>query len=196
MFLSFLFFFGKCLLASIFSLSEKGKIPERSSLTLSDTVPVSDVVVFVAVAVAVASLLWSMTILESVKLLSTLTFSCCAGTEKEKSVDAAVAGAAGAGAGGGVAGAAGFGADEDVAPNLARPGTGDGEDAAKGEDLEESSGPGSVAEAAAESLFLCWKLAARSLSRWVFLGDFFFGIEVFLGCEFRRHLGFSCLSSG
>ena len=132
--------------------------------------------------------------LKSVELLSTLKFSCCAGTEKEK-LDAAAIGAAGAGAGGV---AAGVGADEDVAPNLVRcsSGAGDGEDAAKGEGLEESPGPGSVAEAAAESLFLCWKLAARSLSRLVFLGDFFFGIEVFLGRGFRRHLGFSYLSLG
>ena len=93
---------------------------------------------------------------------------------------------------------AGVGAVEDVTSNLVccAVGAGDGEDAAEGEDLEESSGPGAVAEAAAESLFLCWKLAARSLSRWVFLGDFFFGIEVFLGRGFRRHLGFSYLSLG
>ena len=37
--------------------------------------------------------------LESVELLSTLKFSCCAGTEKENLADAAVNGAAGAGAG-------------------------------------------------------------------------------------------------
>ena len=79
--------------------------------------------------------------------------------------------------------AAGVGADEDVAPGVVRraAGAGDGEDAAEGEDLEESSGPGSVAEAAAESLFLCWKFAASSLSRWVFLGDLFFGNKVFFG---------------
>ena len=118
-------------------------------------------------------------------------------------MDAAVNGAAGAGAGAGgetagAAGAAGVGADKDVAPNLVRcaSGAGDGEDATKGEGLEESSDPGSVAEAAAESLFLCWKFAARSLSRWVFLGDLFFGNKVFFGRGFRRHLGFSCLLLG
>ena len=101
-----------------------------------------------------------------------------------------------------IVGAAGVGADEDVTSNLVccAAGAGDGEDAAEGEDLEESSGPGAVAgavaEAAAESLFLRWKLAARSLSRWVFLGDFFFGIEDFLGRGFRRHLEFSCRSLG
>ena len=139
-----------------------------------------------------------MRMLESVELLSTLKFSCCAATEKEKLADAAVNGAAGAGAGGETAGAAGVGADEDVAPNLVRcaSGAGDGEDAAKGEGLEESSDPGSVAEAAAESLFLCWKFAARSLSRWVFLRDLFFGNKVFFGRGFRRHLGFSCLLLG
>ena len=96
-----------------------------------------------------------------------------------------------------VVGNAGVGAVEDVTSNLVccAVGAGDGEDAAEGEDLEESSGPGAVAgavaEAAAESLFLCWKLAARSLSRWVFLGDFFFKVEVSFGRGFRRHLGLS-----
>ena len=97
-----------------------------------------------------------------------------------------------------VVGAAGVGAVEDVTSNLVccAVGAGDGEDAAEGEDLEESSGPGAVAEAAAESLFLCWKFAARSLSRWVFLRDLFFGNKVFFGRGFRRHLGFSCLLLG
>ena len=51
---------------------------------------------------------------------------------------------------------AGVGAVEDVTSNLVccAVGAGDGEDAAEGEDLEESSGPGAVAEAAAESLLL------------------------------------------
>ena len=131
--------------------------------------------------VFIASLLWSMRLLESAKLLSTLTFSCCAGIEKEKLAGAVDSGAAGAGVGEVATEAAGVGAgaDEDVTPAAA--GAEDG--------LEE-------AEAAAESLFLRWKLAARSLSRWVFLGDFFLGVEVFLGCWFRRHLGLSCRSLG
>ena len=70
-------------------------------------------------------------------------------------------------------------------------GAGEGQDAAEGEDLEESGpGPGSVA--AAESLFLC------SAGSWLCplivtlgLGDFFFEVEVFLGREFRRHLDMS-----
>ena len=157
------------------------------------------------------SLLWFTRLLESVRSLSRLTSSCCAGTEKEKLAGTADTGAAGArpkmigvgaGPGGGTAGAAGVGADEDVTSNLVccAAGAGDGEDAAEGEDLEESSGPGAVAgavaEAAAESLFLRWKLAARSLSRWVFLGDFFFKVEVSFGRGFRRHLEFSCRSLG
>ena len=116
---------------------------------------------------SIVSLLWFTRLLESVRSLSRLTSSCCAGTEKEKLADAADTGAAGAGAGGGAAVSAGVGADEGVAPGVVRcaAGAGDGEDAARGEGLEESSDPGSVAEAAAESLFLRWKLAARSLSR-------------------------------
>ena len=147
---------------------------------------------------SIVSLLWLTRLLESARLLSTLTFSCCAGSEKEKLADTADIGAVGAGAGGGtaVAAAAGVGADEGVTPGVVRcaAGAGDGEDAAKGEDLEEPADPGAVAEAATESLFLFWKLAARSLSRWVFLGDFFLG--VFLGCGFRRHLELSCRSLG
>ena len=144
------------------------------------------------------SLLWFTRLLESVRSLSRLTSSCCAGTEKEKLAGTADTGAAGVGAGGGTAVAAGVGADEDVAPGVVNcaAGVGDGEGAAEGEGLEESADPGSEAEAAAESLFLCWKLAALSLSRWVFLGDFFLGVEVFLGCWFRRHLGMSCRSLG
>ena len=147
---------------------------------------------------SIVSLLWFTRLLESVRSLSRLTSSCCAGTEKEKLAGTAETGAAGAGAGGGTAVAAAVGSDEGVAPGVVRcvAGAGDGEDAAKGEDLEESTDPGSVAEAAAESLFLFWKLAACSLSRWVFLGDFFLGVEVFLGCWFRRHLGSSCCSLG
>ena len=144
---------------------------------------------------SIVSLLWFTRLLESVRSLSRLTSSCCAGTEKEKLGGTAEAVAVGAGAGGGTAVAAGVGADEGVAPGVVRcaAGAGDGGDAAKG---EESADPGSIAEAAAEALFLCWKLAARSLSRWVFLGDFFLGVEVFLGCWFRRHLGLSCRSLG
>ena len=95
------------------------------------------------------SLLWFTRLLESARLLSTLTFSCCAGSEKEKLADTADIGAVGAGAGGGTAVAAGVGADEGVAPGVVRcaTGAGDGGDAAKG---EESADPGSVAEAAAE----------------------------------------------
>ena len=153
--------------------------------------------------------------LESLRSLYALTFSCRVGSEKLKSAGGLVPGSTGAGeevadgadAGGVAAGvtrageiveAAGVGADEDVTSNLVccAIGAGDGEDAAEGEDLEESSEPGAVAEAAAESLFLRWKLAARSLSRWVFLGDFFFKVEVSFGRGFRRHLEFSCRSLG
>ena len=115
--------------------------------------------------------------LESLRSLYALTFSCRVGSEKLKSTGGLVPGFTGAGeevadgAKAGVVaagitradelvGAAGVGAVEDVTV-----GAGDGEDAAEEEDLEESSGPGSVAEAAAESFFLRWKLAARSLSR-------------------------------
>ena len=145
---------------------------------------------------SIISLLWFTRLLESVRSLSRLTSSCCAGTEKEKLAGTAETGAAGAGAGGGTAVASGVGSDEGVAPGVVRcvAGAGDGEDAANGEDLEEPADPGAVAEAAAESLFLFWKLAARSLSRWFFLGDFFLG--VFLGCGFRRHLELSCRSLG
>ena len=151
--------------------------------------------------------------LESLRSLYALTFSCRVGSEKLKSAGELVPGSSGAGEevadgaeAGGVAagvtragetvGAAGVGAD--VTSNLVccAIGAGDGEDAAEGEDLEESSEPGAVAEAAAESLFLCWKLAARSLSRWVFLGDFFFKVEVSFDRGFRRHLEFSCRSLG
>ena len=147
---------------------------------------------------SIISLLWFTRLLESVRSLSRLTSSCCAGTEKEKLAGTADTGAAGVGGGGGTAVVAGVGADEDVTPGVVScaAGVGDGEGAAEGEGLEESADPGSVAEAAAESLFLCWKLAALSLSRWVFLGDFFLGVEVFLGCGFRRHLGMSCRSLG
>ena len=151
------------------------------SWQLASCLSFSDAVVFMT------SLLWSMRLLESAKLLSTLTFSCCAGIEKEKLAGAVDSGAAGAGVGEVATEAAVVGADEGVTPAAA--GAEDGKDAAEGEDLEE-------AEAAAESLFLRWKLAARSLSRWVFFGDFFFGVEVCLGREFRRHLGLSCFSLG
>ena len=153
--------------------------------------------------------------LESLRSLYALTFSCRVGSEKLKSTGGLVPGFTGAGeevadgAKAGVVaagitradeivGAAGVGADKDGTSNLVccAAGAGDGEDAAKGEDLEESSEPGAVAEAAAESLFLRWKLAARSLSRWVFLGDFFFKVEVSFGRGFRRHLEFSCRSLG
>ena len=87
----------------------------------------------------------------------------------EEVADGAEAGgvAAGVTRAGEIVGATGVGADEDVTPGVVScaAGVGDGEGAAEGEGLEESADPGSVAEAAAESLFLCWKLAARSLSR-------------------------------
>ena len=59
-------------------------------------------------------------------------------------------------------------------------------DDAAGEEVAEGGTPLAAFAAASSCLFFSWNLAARSLSRWIFLNDFFF-------CFFSFGGGFRCL---